>query len=214
MRRQRRLPARERVPSTRGGAMSEKVERELQELFAEAEARGACLRPPEERIRARRERWRVDCTGRDDRAGYLLPTQQVEVPDPLHPGRTFCVDFVWVRADGRVIVGECDGLRKLLNPEMARGAHRSRFFSTSESSTSTACRAWARRSCPPVRCRFRTGAGSCDGRREPAIRDSQRNRALKRWKTRTANRQHAKTNRIRARNVRKRVLRAGEKNVR
>ena len=32
--------------------MSEKVERELQALFSEAEARGACLRPPEERIRA------------------------------------------------------------------------------------------------------------------------------------------------------------------
>ena len=53
--------------------------------------------------------------------GYLLPTQQVEVPDPLHPGRTFRVDFVWVRADGRVIVGECDGLRKLLDPEMTGG---------------------------------------------------------------------------------------------
>ena len=52
---------------------------------------------------------------------YLLPAQQVEVPDPLHPGRTFRVDFVWVRADGRVIVGECDGLRKPLDPEMARG---------------------------------------------------------------------------------------------
>ncbi len=53
--------------------------------------------------------------------GYLLPSQQVEVPDPLHPGRTFRVDFVWVRADGRVIVGECDGLRKLLDPGMTRG---------------------------------------------------------------------------------------------
>ena len=50
--------------------------------------------------------------------GYMLPAQQIEVPDPLHPGRTFRVDFVWVRADGRVIVGECDGLRKLLDPEM------------------------------------------------------------------------------------------------
>lgn len=53
--------------------------------------------------------------------GYMLPAQQVEVPDPLHPGRTFRVDFVWVRTDGRVIAGECDGLRKLLDPEMARG---------------------------------------------------------------------------------------------
>ena len=53
--------------------------------------------------------------------GYMLPAEQVEVPDPLHPGRTFRVDFVWVRADGRVIVGECDGLRKLLDPEMTGG---------------------------------------------------------------------------------------------
>lgn len=53
--------------------------------------------------------------------GYLLPAQQVEVPDPLRPGRTFRVDFVWVRADGRVIVGECDGLRKLLDPKMTGG---------------------------------------------------------------------------------------------
>lgn len=53
--------------------------------------------------------------------GYLLPAQQAEVPDPLHPGRTFRVDFVWVRADGRVIVGECDGLRKLLDPKMTGG---------------------------------------------------------------------------------------------
>ena len=53
--------------------------------------------------------------------GYLLPAQQVEVPDPLRPGRTFRVDFVWVRADGRVIVGECDGLRKLLDPKITGG---------------------------------------------------------------------------------------------
>lgn len=53
--------------------------------------------------------------------GYVLPAQQVEVPDPLHPGRTFRVDFVWARADGRVIVGECDGLRKLLDPGMTGG---------------------------------------------------------------------------------------------
>lgn len=32
--------------------MSEKVERELRGLFAEAEGRGACLRPAEERVRA------------------------------------------------------------------------------------------------------------------------------------------------------------------
>lgn len=53
--------------------------------------------------------------------GFAMPQLQVEVPDPLHPGRSFRVDFVWVRADGRVIVGECDGKRKLFDPEMTRG---------------------------------------------------------------------------------------------
>ncbi|MBM6775649.1 hypothetical protein [Olsenella profusa] len=53
--------------------------------------------------------------------GYMLPELQVSVPDPLHPGRTFRVDFVWVRADGRVIVGECDGVRKLLDLSMTAG---------------------------------------------------------------------------------------------
>ena len=53
--------------------------------------------------------------------GFMLPDLQVWVPDPLHPGRWFRVDFVWVRADGRVIVGECDGAKKLFDPELAQG---------------------------------------------------------------------------------------------
>lgn len=53
--------------------------------------------------------------------GFMLPDLQVWVPDPLRPGRFFRVDFVWVRADGRVIVGECDGASKLLDPNMTRG---------------------------------------------------------------------------------------------
>lgn len=53
--------------------------------------------------------------------GFMLPELQVWVPDPLHPGHAFRVDFVWVRADGCVIVGECDGAKKLLDPKMAQG---------------------------------------------------------------------------------------------
>ena len=53
--------------------------------------------------------------------GFMLPELQAWVPDPLHAGRWFRVDFVWLRADGRVIVGECDGGKKLVDPELARG---------------------------------------------------------------------------------------------
>lgn len=53
--------------------------------------------------------------------GFMLPDLQVWVPDPLHSGRGFRADFVWVRADGRVIVGECDGARKLRDPAMTHG---------------------------------------------------------------------------------------------
>lgn len=51
----------------------------------------------------------------------MLPDLQAWVPDPLRPGRWFRVDFVWVRADGRVIVGECDGKRKLIDPGLSGG---------------------------------------------------------------------------------------------
>lgn len=50
--------------------------------------------------------------------GYMLPELQVLVPDPLRPGRSFRVDFAWVRTDGRVIVGECDGAGKFVDPAM------------------------------------------------------------------------------------------------
>ena len=53
--------------------------------------------------------------------GFMLPDLQAWVPDPLHAGRWFRVDFVWVRADGRVIVGECDGREKLVDPGLTRG---------------------------------------------------------------------------------------------
>lgn len=53
--------------------------------------------------------------------GYALPELQVEVPDPLRPERCFRVDFAWVRTDGRVIVGECDGAGKFVNPAITAG---------------------------------------------------------------------------------------------
>lgn len=53
--------------------------------------------------------------------GFMVPDLQTWVPDPLHPGKWFRVDFVWLRADGRVIVGECDGRKKLVDPKMAKG---------------------------------------------------------------------------------------------
>ena len=51
----------------------------------------------------------------------MLPALQVEIPDPLTPGSVFRADFVWLRADGRVIVGECDGKKKLFDKAMTRG---------------------------------------------------------------------------------------------
>lgn len=53
--------------------------------------------------------------------GFMLPALQVEIPDPLTPGSVFRADFVWLRADGRVIVGECDGKKKLFDKAMTRG---------------------------------------------------------------------------------------------
>lgn len=56
--------------------------------------------------------------------GFMLPALQAWVPDPLNPGRWFRVDFLWVRADGRVIVGELDGGAKSKDPEMTQGRSR------------------------------------------------------------------------------------------
>ena len=53
--------------------------------------------------------------------GFMVPELQTWVPDPLHPGKWFRVDFLWMRTDGRVIVGECDGRKKLLDPRLAKG---------------------------------------------------------------------------------------------
>ena len=53
--------------------------------------------------------------------GFMVPELQTWVPDPLHPGKWFRVDFVWLRTDGRVIVGECDGRKKLFDPKMTQG---------------------------------------------------------------------------------------------
>ena len=56
--------------------------------------------------------------------GFMLPALQVWVPDPLNPGRRFRVDFLWVRADGRVIIAELDGGAKSGDPRMTGGRSR------------------------------------------------------------------------------------------
>lgn len=44
--------------------------------------------------------------------GFAVPELQVEFADPMEPGNPKRVDFCWRRSDGRVIVGELDGLAK------------------------------------------------------------------------------------------------------
>lgn len=44
--------------------------------------------------------------------GYPLPELQVELPDPTDSTRVFRVDFYWVLPDGRVVIGEFDGMGK------------------------------------------------------------------------------------------------------
>lgn len=41
--------------------------------------------------------------------GSMIPELQVELDDPLEPGRVYRVDFLWVLPDGTVVVGELDG---------------------------------------------------------------------------------------------------------
>lgn len=56
--------------------------------------------------------------------GFMMPALQVWVPDPLSPGKWFRVDFLWVRSDGRIIIGEFDGGSKSKDPEMTGGRTR------------------------------------------------------------------------------------------
>lgn len=52
--------------------------------------------------------------------GFLPPRLQVEIPDPVEPGRMYRVDYLW-ETDGGVIVGELDGRDKLADPALRKG---------------------------------------------------------------------------------------------
>lgn len=53
--------------------------------------------------------------------GYRMPELQVSVPDPVEPGRTYRVDFLWQLDDGSLVAGEYDGRGKYLDEELTAG---------------------------------------------------------------------------------------------
>lgn len=53
--------------------------------------------------------------------GYVCPELQVEVPRVMEDGAPYRADYCWVRADGRVILGELDGGCKYVEEEMMGG---------------------------------------------------------------------------------------------
>ena len=53
--------------------------------------------------------------------GFMVPELQVEFPDPVDPTRRFRVDYLWILADGRRVIGEFDGLAKYEDKEMTNG---------------------------------------------------------------------------------------------
>ena len=55
------------------------------------------------------------------RLGYDMPELQVWIEDPVEPGKWFRVDFLWLTADGRLIIGELDGRQKSERPELMGG---------------------------------------------------------------------------------------------
>lgn len=50
--------------------------------------------------------------------GYALPELQVPLPDPTDARGVFYVDFFWLLATGRIVVGEFDGRQKYRDPAM------------------------------------------------------------------------------------------------
>ena len=50
--------------------------------------------------------------------GFAMPELQVWIEDPVEPGKWFRVDFLWLTADGRLIIGELDGRQKTSRPEL------------------------------------------------------------------------------------------------
>ncbi len=54
--------------------------------------------------------------------GLLVPDLQVEVPDPLEPGRVSRIDFLWkLHGGSRKVAGEFDGMRKYRNARFMGG---------------------------------------------------------------------------------------------
>lgn len=53
--------------------------------------------------------------------GFCVPRLQAEIPDPLEPGKTYRVDYLWTASDGTPIIGELDGKDKLEDPRMLKG---------------------------------------------------------------------------------------------
>lgn len=53
--------------------------------------------------------------------GFLVPELQREIPNPMDPLHPYRVDFYWVLPDGRIVIGELDGLEKRQRREMTRG---------------------------------------------------------------------------------------------
>lgn len=53
--------------------------------------------------------------------GFCIPRLQVEIPDPIEPGRSYRVDYLWTAVDGTPIIGELDGRDKLRDPDMLKG---------------------------------------------------------------------------------------------
>lgn len=55
------------------------------------------------------------------RQGFALPELQVALPQPLHAGRFYRVDFLWTRLDGGRVLGEFDGMQKYEDAELLGG---------------------------------------------------------------------------------------------
>ena len=53
--------------------------------------------------------------------GFAMPELQVWIEDPVEPGKWFRVDFLWLLADGSIVIGELDGRQKSERAELMRG---------------------------------------------------------------------------------------------
>ena len=55
--------------------------------------------------------------------GYQIPELQVELPNPIEAGGTFRVDYLWVLADGSIVIGEFDGKAKYQDENYLQGGN-------------------------------------------------------------------------------------------